>query len=141
MGGRANLVGDCQGGWLAAIYAALHPERVHTLTLAGAPIDFHAGESVIAASTRALVGSFGLAPYRALVAAGGGNMPGRAVLGNFIAIQPQSEMSRQLQLLEHIDDAAHVERYRSSRTGSSTPRTSRARSTCGWSSTCSGATS
>ena len=81
MGGRANLIGDCQGGWLAAIYAALHPERVHTLTLAGAPIDFHAGESVIAASTRALTSSFGLAPYRALVAAGGGNMPGRAVLG------------------------------------------------------------
>ena len=44
MGGRANIVGDCQGGWLAAIYAALYPERVHTLTLAGAPIDFHAGD-------------------------------------------------------------------------------------------------
>jgi poly(3-hydroxyalkanoate) synthetase len=112
LGGRANLIGDCQGGWLAAIYAALHPDRVHTLTLAGAPIDFHAGESVIASSTRAWTSSFGLAPYRALVAAGGGNMPGRAVLGNFIAIQPQSEISRQLQLFEHIDDDAHVERYR-----------------------------
>jgi poly(3-hydroxyalkanoate) synthetase len=112
MGGRANLIGDCQGGWLAAIYATLHPDRVHTLTLAGAPIDFHAGESVIATSTRALTSSFGLAPYRALVAAGGGNMPGRAVLGNFIAIQPQTELSRQLRLLEHIDDHAHVERYR-----------------------------
>jgi poly(3-hydroxyalkanoate) synthetase len=39
-------------------------------------------------------------------------MPGRAVLTNFIAIQPQSEISRQLQLLENIDDRAHVERYR-----------------------------
>jgi poly(3-hydroxyalkanoate) synthetase len=112
MGGRANLVGDCQGGWLAAIYAALHPERVHTLTLAGAPIDFHAGESVIAASTLALTSLFGLAPYRALVAAGGGNMPGRAVLGHFIALQPHSEISRQLQLLQHIDDDTHVDRYR-----------------------------
>ena len=112
MGGRANLVGDCQGGWLAAIYAALHPDRVHTLTLAGAPIDFHAGESVIASSTRALTTAFGLAPYRALVRLGGGNMPGRAVLTNFVAIQPQSEVARQLQLLENIDDAAHVERYR-----------------------------
>ncbi|MGN6167209.1 MAG: alpha/beta fold hydrolase, partial [Solirubrobacteraceae bacterium] len=46
-GGRVNLIGDCQGGWLAAIYAALNPERVNTLTLAGAPIDFHAGEPVI----------------------------------------------------------------------------------------------
>jgi poly(3-hydroxyalkanoate) synthetase len=112
MGGRANLVGDCQGGWLAAIYAALHPERVNTLTLAGAPIDFHAGESVIASSTRALTSAFGIAPYRALVAAGGGNMPGRAVLANFVGIQPQAEISRQLQLFENITDAAHVERYR-----------------------------
>lgn len=111
MGGRANIVGDCQGGWLAAIYAALHPDRVATLTLAGAPIDFHAGESVIASSTRALTGAFGMAPYRALVASGGGNMPGRAVLANFIAIQPAAEVSRQLQLLEHIDDEAHVARY------------------------------
>ncbi|MEN3300849.1 alpha/beta fold hydrolase [Pseudonocardia sp.] len=112
MGGKANLVGDCQGGWLATIYAALHPERVHTLTLAGAPIDFHAGDSVIAASTLAMAGKLGMAPYKALVASGGGNMPGRAVLANFIMIQPQSEISRQLQLLENIDDAAHVERYR-----------------------------
>ncbi|WP_214369936.1 alpha/beta fold hydrolase [Pseudonocardia sp. H11422] len=112
MGGRANLIGNCQGGWLAAIYAALRPERVNTLTLAGAPIDFHAGESVIAASTIALTRAFGLAPYRALVTLGGGNMPGRAVLGNFIGIQPQSELSRQLQLLENIDDESHVARYR-----------------------------
>ena len=26
VGGRVHLVGDCQGGWLAVIYAALHPE-------------------------------------------------------------------------------------------------------------------
>lgn len=112
MGGKANLVGDCQGGWLATIYAALHPDRVNTLTLAGAPIDFHAGESVIAASTRLMAGTMGMAPYKALVAAGGGNMPGSAVLSNFISIQPQSEISRQLQLLENIDDPTHVERYR-----------------------------
>jgi len=112
MGGRANLVGDCQGGWLAAIYATLHPERVHTLTLAGAPIDFHAGESVIAASTAALSKRLGMAPYRALVAANGGNMSGAALLANFLMIQPQAEISRQLQLLAHVQDPAHVERYR-----------------------------
>lgn len=111
-GGRVNLVGDCQGGWLAAIYAALHPERVHTLTLAGAPIDFHAGESVIAASTRVLTHALGMAPYRALVALNGGNMSGRAVLANFISMQPQAEIGRQLQLLANLDDPAHVERYR-----------------------------
>jgi poly(3-hydroxyalkanoate) synthetase len=111
-GGRANLVGDCQGGWLATIYAALHPERVHTLTLAGAPIDFHAGESLIAASTHVLTRAMGMAPYRALVALNGGNMSGRAVLTNFILMQPQTELGRQLQLLENVDDPQHVERYR-----------------------------
>lgn len=39
LGGRVNLVGDCQGGWLGVIFAALHPEKVHTLSVAGAPID------------------------------------------------------------------------------------------------------
>ncbi|TCK24861.1 alpha/beta fold hydrolase [Pseudonocardia endophytica] len=112
MGGKANVVGDCQGGWLAAIYAALYPERVNTLTLAGAPIDFHAGESVISATTKVTAGTMGMAPYKALVAMNGGNMSGRAVLSNFIGIQPQSEVSRQLQLLENIDDPTHVERYR-----------------------------
>jgi poly(3-hydroxyalkanoate) synthetase len=111
-GGRANLVGDCQGGWLAAIYAALHPHRVHTLTLAGAPIDFHAGESLIAASTHVLTRALGMTPYRSLVALNGGNMSGRAVLTNFILMQPQTELGRQLQLLEHLDDAEHIERYR-----------------------------
>src|SRR3954447_13002168 len=112
VGGRANLVGDCQGGWLAAIYAALHPHRGHTLTLAGAPLDSPAGESLIAASTHVLPRALGMAPYRSLVALNGGNMSGRAVLTNFILMQPQTELGRQLQLLEHLDDAEHVERYR-----------------------------
>ncbi len=28
IGEPVNLVGDCQGGWLATVYAALHPEQV-----------------------------------------------------------------------------------------------------------------
>ena len=43
-GGRVNLVGDCRGGWLAVVYAGLHPEHVNTLTIGGAPIDTHAGQ-------------------------------------------------------------------------------------------------
>ena len=37
LGGRVNLVGDCQGGWLAVIYAALYPDTVETLTMPGPP--------------------------------------------------------------------------------------------------------
>ncbi|MGI5131955.1 alpha/beta fold hydrolase [Pseudonocardia sp. CA-107938] len=112
LGGRVNLVGDCQGGWLAAIYAALHPENVHTLTLAGAPLDFHAGDAVIAHSTRLLHDLYGMAPYRALVAAGGGTVPGAALLANFVGIAPAAEIGRQLELLQHLDEPDHVSRYR-----------------------------
>jgi poly(3-hydroxyalkanoate) synthetase len=110
-GGRVNLIGDCQGGWLAAIYATLHPERVNTLTLAGAPIDFHAGEPVIHEVMNRVAPSGDLRFYEALVASGGGVLKGKHMLSGFIAIQPGNEISRQLALLQHLDDPAHVARY------------------------------
>jgi poly(3-hydroxybutyrate) depolymerase len=110
-GGRVNLIGDCQGGWLAAIYATLHPERVNTLTLAGAPIDFHAGEPVIHDVISRVAPCGDLRFYDALVASGGGVLKGKHMLSGFIAIQPGNEISRQLELLQHLDDPAHVARY------------------------------
>jgi poly(3-hydroxyalkanoate) synthetase len=110
-GGRVNLIGDCQGGWLATIYAALAPERINTLTIAGAPIDFHAGEPVIGEVIRWLAPGGDLRFYEALVAAGGGVLRGRHMLNGFVLIQPGAEVSRQLELLCHLDDEAHVARY------------------------------
>ncbi|MDD7942242.1 DUF3141 domain-containing protein [Actinomycetospora lutea] len=110
-GGEVNLVGDCQGGWLATIYAAIHPEKVNTLTLAGAPIDFHAGETPIGASSRVMTQRFGQLPYRAMVAAGGGNMPGSFVLGGFIAIRPEAEIAKHVDLLRNLDDPEAIARY------------------------------
>lgn len=52
LGGRVSLVGLCQGGWLAAIYASRFPDKVSKLVLAGAPINPGAAESRI---TRALL--------------------------------------------------------------------------------------
>jgi poly(3-hydroxyalkanoate) synthetase len=110
-GGRVNLIGDCQGGWLATIYAALAPERVNTLTIAGAPIDFHAGEPVIHELLRWLAPAGNLGFYRALVQTRGGVLAGDHMLGGFITIQPADELSRQLALLRNLDDRALVERY------------------------------
>jgi poly(3-hydroxyalkanoate) synthetase len=45
LGGRANLIGVCQGGWMALVYAARYPSKVRGLVLAGAPVDIEAGES------------------------------------------------------------------------------------------------
>jgi poly(3-hydroxybutyrate) depolymerase len=111
-GGRVNLVGDCQGGWLATIYAALAPERVNTLTIAGAPIDFHAGEPVIGAVMERMAPGGDLSAYRALVVAGGGTLKGEHMLAGFILIKPDNEVARQAQLLANIHDPDHVARYR-----------------------------
>ena len=110
-GETVNLIGDCQGGWLAAIYAALRPERVNTLTLAGAPIDFHAGEPVIAEMVQLLAPDGNFWFYEALVASGGGVFKGPYMLSGFIAINPADEISRQLQLLRSVGDSGHVDRY------------------------------
>lgn len=114
IGAPVNLVGDCQGGWLAAIYTALNPSAVHTLTVAGAPIDFHAG---LRAPIPAYVDGFtaggrGMGFYRALVAAGGGVLPGESQLLGFIALKPEAEVRKQLALLSRLDDSEHLERHR-----------------------------
>jgi poly(3-hydroxyalkanoate) synthetase len=110
-GGTVNLIGDCQGGWLATIYAALRPERINTLTLAGAPIDFHAGDPVIGEIVGQLAPDGNLWFYEALVAAGGGVLRGRYMLSGFIAINPADEISRQLDLLRSVGNPSHVDRY------------------------------
>jgi poly(3-hydroxyalkanoate) synthetase len=110
-GDHVNLVGDCQGGWLAAIYTALYPERINTLTIAGAPIDFHAGDAVIYDSVRALADD-DLSFFHGLVATGDGVLKGEYLLGGFIVIKPENEVGKQLQLLANVRDRRHVERYR-----------------------------
>lgn len=110
-GGRVNLVGDCQGGWLATVYAALEPERVNTLTIGGAPIDFHTGEPVIGDVMSWLAPGGDLRFYEALVAAGGGVLKGRHMLSGFVLIQPGAEISRQLELMANLDDREYVDRY------------------------------
>ncbi|HKN29440.1 MAG TPA: alpha/beta fold hydrolase [Roseiarcus sp.] len=72
LGGRVSLVGLCQGGWLAAAYAARFPAKVAKLALAGAPIDVGAAESDI---TRALA-SVPPGMIANMVALGGGRISG-----------------------------------------------------------------
>ena len=111
IGGPVNLIGDCQGGWLSTIYAALRPEHVHTLTIAGAPIDFHAGDAVIRDYVQ-LLSPADLGFYEDVVRLGGGVMKGEFMLNGFIAIKPENEIAKHLQLLANIHDAEHVTRHR-----------------------------
>lgn len=76
IGGKVDLVGLCQGGWLALIYAARFPAKVRKLVLAGAPVDIAAAPSGLSA----LVDATPLAVFEELVRLGEGRVPGRKVL-------------------------------------------------------------
>jgi poly(3-hydroxyalkanoate) synthetase len=90
LGGRVSLVGLCQGGWLAALYAARFPAKVARLALAGAPLDLKAGESDI---TRALA----LSPP-AFVAAAVAMLGGRVFAGALLlGADPQYDAASALQ--------------------------------------------
>jgi pimeloyl-ACP methyl ester carboxylesterase len=73
LGGRVNLVGLCQGGWMSAMYAARFPHKVASLVLAGSPIDTDAGDGPI----KQMAHTYPLSFYEELVAMGGGLMRGR----------------------------------------------------------------
>jgi poly(3-hydroxybutyrate) depolymerase len=53
IGGRCDLVGLCQGGWLGLVFAARFPARARRLAIAAAPIDTEAGDSPFSALARA----------------------------------------------------------------------------------------
>jgi poly(3-hydroxyalkanoate) synthetase len=70
-----DLVGLCQGGWLALVYAARFPGKVRRLVLAGVPVDVDAAESPMSRAVRGLP----LSTFESLVRLGDGRVLGRHV--------------------------------------------------------------
>ena len=105
LGGRVNLVGLCQGGWVAAMIAARFPEKVNALVLAGAPIDTDAGDGPIKRMAHKSPMSF----YEELVALGGGLMKGEFMLQGWKNMNPEQHyIQDHIDLYEHIDDPAYL---------------------------------
>jgi poly(3-hydroxyalkanoate) synthetase len=71
-----NLVGLCQGGWLALTYAARFPGKVRKLVLAGSPIDIAAGVSRLSE----LAAATPFTAFEELVGLGEGRMLGHHLL-------------------------------------------------------------
>lgn len=74
-GAPADLIGLCQGGWLALMYAARFPDKVRKLVLAGAPVDLSAGRSQLSQ----LAADLPFEVFEELVRAGRGLILGQAV--------------------------------------------------------------
>ncbi len=52
IGAPVNLVGLCQGGWMALVFAARFPDKVRKLAIAGAPVDTEAAGSTLSVSAQ-----------------------------------------------------------------------------------------
>ncbi|MBD1545406.1 alpha/beta fold hydrolase [Roseibium aggregatum] len=107
LGGRVNLVGLCQGGWMSAMYACRFPDKVVSLVLAGSPIDIDAGNGPIKRLAHELPLSF----YEEMVASGGGRMLGQYMLAGWKDMHPGTQYAGKfIDLYEHIEDKSYIER-------------------------------
>jgi polyhydroxyalkanoate depolymerase len=107
VGGRANLIGLCQGGWCAAIYAAMNPEKVTSLVIAGAPINTQAGDGVV----KKLSNEKPMAFFENLVKLGGGLMSGEFMLAGWKAMHPEKHIPslQWLDRCKHTGDEEYLE--------------------------------
>lgn len=105
LGGRVNLVGLCQGGWISAMIAARFPPMVQRLVLAGSPIDAGAGDGPL----KQMVERTPIRFYEDLVRTGGGLMRGSFMLQGWKNMHPDEHyFTEHLDLFQHIDDPVYL---------------------------------
>ena len=109
--GKTNIVGDCQGGWEATLWAAMHPERVNTLIVAGAPIDTSAGNGPAKKLMPILFPHGNIALYKAMVKAYGGIVPGISNVMGSIAMDPVTHVAEHLKLFWHVHDREYLDHF------------------------------
>ena len=109
--GKTNIIGDCQGGWEATLWAAMHPERVNTLIVAGAPIDTSAGNGPAKKLMPILIPHGNIALYKAMVKAHGGIVPGINNVMGSIAMDPATHVAEHLKLFWHVHDREYLDHF------------------------------
>jgi poly(3-hydroxyalkanoate) synthetase len=111
LGSPVDLIGLCQGGWLALVYAARFPQKVRRLVLVGAPIDIAAAKS----SLSNFAADVPLTTFHELVRLGEGIVHGQQMLGLWGMSHGPNEAEATLQT-GAISEAARreelVERFR-----------------------------
>lgn len=109
-GTPVDLVGLCQGGWMALLYAARFPAKVRKLVLAGAPIDLGVGASLMSLAARHLP----LGLFDEIVRLGEGRVLGQRVLDLWDPALQGREGAAVLQLpsADGPEAAAILERFR-----------------------------
>lgn len=94
---KAHLMGYCLGGTLAVIHAAVRPERIATLSLLAAPIDFH-DDGPLSVWTRSKTFDVGA------IVDGTGNVPWQLMQGAFVMLRPTLNLTKAVTLLDRLWD-------------------------------------
>jgi poly(3-hydroxybutyrate) depolymerase len=92
IGTPVDLIGLCQGGWMALVYAARFPGKVRKLVLAAAPVDTKAAPSVLST----LAEGTPIEVFREVVRLGDGLVRGNKVLKLWGPASAETEEIRQL---------------------------------------------
>ena len=101
LGGKVNLVGLCQGGWMAGKFAARYPETAACFVAAGSPLDADAGDGFVNEIAKEQPMSF----FESLVQMGGGVMRGRFMLAGWKAMHPEVHyLKNYVDLYENVED-------------------------------------
>src|SRR5438552_2941752 len=110
VGGLVDLIGLCQGGWMALVYAARFPAKVRKLVLVGAPIDTDLGVSRICTAAHSLP----LSVFDELARLGDGRVLGRRALDLWEpALQANDALAAlQIQPCEQPGKERLLERFR-----------------------------
>lgn len=107
LGGRVNLIGLCQGGWMAGMFAARYPDKVATFVAAGTPLDADAGDGFIKKVSKEQPISF----FEELVTMGGGLLRGKFMLAGWKGMHPEEHYFKTyLDLYEHVEDPAYLKK-------------------------------
>ncbi|MBN9267225.1 MAG: alpha/beta fold hydrolase, partial [Hyphomicrobium sp.] len=95
IGPPVDLIGLCQGGWMALVYAARFPHKVRRLVVAAAPVDVAAGNSTLSRTVKGTP----LAAFEALTHNGGERVLGQHLLNLWNLSLASHDADRALQVV------------------------------------------
>ena len=101
-----SVLGYCIGGYLASVYASLHPENVRNIALMASPLDFGIGEGMLHLWTKAEYFN------PELVVEAFGNAPSEFLNSGFVMLDPLGNtVIKYMGLAENIEDKEFVDMF------------------------------
>lgn len=100
---QVNLMGICQGGTFATIYAALYPQKVKNLVTLVAPFDFSTNEGLLFSWSKSMDIDKMVDGYR--------NIPGSFLNTGFDMLKPMMKINKMKGLTDMLEEPSKAENF------------------------------